>query len=50
MHHNTVLWGKIIGVNWKKKSLNRNDNKLGEAEYVQHGCDYRLDVDDNLRP
>ena len=31
-------------------SFNRNDNGLGEAEYVHHGCDYRLDADDNLRP
>ena len=31
-------------------SFNRDNNGLGEAEDVQHGCDHRQDSDDNLRP
>ena len=33
-----------------RNSFNRNDSELGKAEDVQHGCDHRLDSDDNLRP
>ena len=29
-------------------SFNRNINKPGEAEDVQHGSDHNLDSDDNL--
>ena len=29
-------------------SFNRNNNRPGEAEDVQHGSDHSLDSDDNL--